>query len=149
MCGDSEKTDEQLTLLKKRLFAIEEEKKKILLEIESLNREKILKEIKAGKQLGSPASIKVPVSPQEKIDLFLALFRCRQNVFPKLWQNLKKGTKGYSPQCRNDFKPNICEKPKIKCSVCPHQAFDALDETAVRAHLEGKITIVNLCYSGR
>ncbi len=37
--------------------------------------------------LGQPASASVPVTPHEKIDLFLTLFRCRESVFPKLWQS--------------------------------------------------------------
>jgi hypothetical protein len=35
----------------------------------------------------------------------------------------------------------ICEKPRIKCSECPSQAFPALDNKALRKHLEGHETV--------
>lgn len=82
-----------------------------------------------------------PFSPVEKISLFLSLFRCREDVYPKLWQNPKTGMKGYSPVCRNEWFRGVCEKPRIKCSECLHQAFQPLDETAVRDHLTGKSVI--------
>ena len=81
------------------------------------------------------------LSPSEKIALFLSLFRCRSDVFPKLWENAKSGQKGYSPACRNEWFRGVCEKPRVKCSECLHQAFPPLDEVAVRAHLTGKQTI--------
>ena len=42
-----------------------------------------------------------PGTNEEKIDLFLSLFGARRSVYPKLWINLKKGSKGYSPACSN------------------------------------------------
>ena len=44
-----------------------------------------------------------PHSPEEKIGLFLSLFRCRGDVYPRLWDNPKTGKKGYSPVCRNEW----------------------------------------------
>ncbi len=82
-----------------------------------------------------------PLSSAEKIDLFLSLFRCREDVYPKLWENPKTGTKGYSPVCRNEWFRGVCEKPRVKCSECLHQAFPPLDEVAARDHLTGKSVI--------
>jgi len=83
----------------------------------------------------------VPLSPDEKIALFLSLFRCRGDVYPRLWENPKSGKKGYSPVCRNEWLKGVCEKPRVKCSECPHQAFPPLDEGAAREHLTGKAVI--------
>jgi superfamily II DNA or RNA helicase len=82
-----------------------------------------------------------PISPDEKIGLFLSLFRCRGEVYPRLWENPKTGKKGYSPVCRNEWARGVCEKPRVKCSECPHQAFPPLDEAAARDHLTGKAVI--------
>lgn len=82
-----------------------------------------------------------PLSPGDKIALFLSRFRCREDVYPRLWENLKTGRKGYSPACRNEWVRGVCEKPRVKCSECPHQAFPSLDETAAREHLTGKAVI--------
>ena len=81
------------------------------------------------------------LSPSEKIALFLSLFRCREDVYPRLWENAKDGRKGYAPACRNEWFRGVCEKPRVKCSECFHQAFPPLDETAARDHLTGKHTI--------
>ncbi len=82
-----------------------------------------------------------PFSPDEKISLFLSLFRCRGDVYPRLWENPNAGKKGYSPVCRNEWAREVCEKPRVKCSACPHQAFPPLDEAAARDHLIGKSVI--------
>ncbi len=90
---------------------------------------------------GLPISNNIPQSPEEKIRLFLKLFRCRENVYPKLWENLKQNRKGYSPACRNEWRHGICGKPKVKCSACQNQSFPSLDYTAVDSHLRGYQTI--------
>jgi len=82
-----------------------------------------------------------PHSPDEKITLFLSLFRCREDVYPKFWENPKNGMKGYSPVCRNEWFRGVCEKPRVKCSECLHQAFPPLDEAAARDHLTGRSVI--------
>ncbi len=81
------------------------------------------------------------LSPSEKIALFLSLFRCREDVYPRLWENAKDGRKGYAPACGNEWFRGVCEKPRVKCSECFHQAFPPLDEAAARDHLTGKHTI--------
>jgi superfamily II DNA or RNA helicase len=91
--------------------------------------------------LGRPAVAQVPTTAEEKVALFLSLFRCREDVFPRLWENLHKGTRGYSPACRNEWVPGTCEKPRTKCSECPNRDFLALDAEAVEAHLRGICTI--------
>ena len=87
------------------------------------------------------AGIGEGLSPSEKVALFLSLFCCREDVYPRLWENTKTGMKGYSPVCRNEWFRGVCEKPRVKCSECMHQAFPPLDEAAARDHLTGKCVI--------
>lgn len=82
-----------------------------------------------------------PGTNEEKIDLFLSLFGARRSVYPKLWINLKKGSKGYSPACSNEWVHGVCEKPRVKCSDCPNQNFPPLDHSAIHSHLIGRHTI--------
>jgi superfamily II DNA or RNA helicase len=82
-----------------------------------------------------------PGTNEEKIDLFLSLFGARRSVYPKLWINLKKGSKGYSPACSNEWVHGLCEKPRVKCSDCPNQNFPPLDHSAIHSHLIGRHTI--------
>jgi len=81
------------------------------------------------------------LTPDEKIALFLRLFACRTDVYPRLWENPKTARKGYSPACTNEWVRGVCEKPRAKCSECPRQAFPPLDAPAVRAHLTGRHTL--------
>jgi hypothetical protein len=81
------------------------------------------------------------MTSEEKLKLFRSLFRGRMDVFPRLWTNTKKGTKGYAPACGNEWKPGVCEKPKVKCGECPHQAFVPVDDQVVLDHLHGRHVI--------
>lgn len=76
-------------------------------------------------------------SPQEKINLFKSLFRGRDDVYAKRWQN-KEGKSGYSPVCLNEWVKGICSKPKIKCSDCDNKNYAVFDSIAIDSHLRGK-----------
>ena len=76
-------------------------------------------------------------SSKDKIDLFLSLFKGREDVCAKRWKNKP----GYSPYCYNDFKPGICSKPKIKCTECKNSNFAPFDEEQIKNHLLGKYVL--------
>ena len=76
-------------------------------------------------------------SPQDKIKLFISLFRGRDDVYAKRWQS-KEGKSGYSPVCLNEWAKGICNKPRIKCSECTNKDYAILDSTAIDKHLRGK-----------
>ena len=129
----------ELETLESRLRELQGESSSVQARIDKLRVAQI--SIEPRIRLGTPAVSSPPESVAGKIDLFLRLFRCRESVYAKLWENPKKGIKGYAPACLNEWKPGICNKPKIKCSECPHQAFPKLDAVAADAHLRGKQTI--------
>ncbi|MGH8737048.1 MAG: TOTE conflict system archaeo-eukaryotic primase domain-containing protein [Burkholderiales bacterium] len=79
-------------------------------------------------------------STAEKVGLFRKLFRGRSDVFPVRWES-SSGRSGYAPACANEWKPGVCEKPRVKCGECPNQAFVPLDDRAVYNHLAGAATI--------
>jgi superfamily II DNA or RNA helicase len=74
-----------------------------------------------------------------KINLFRSLFKGRDDVYAKRWENSKKGTSGYSPVCLNQWLAGVCGKPKIACAKCEHKSYAALDENVVENHLRGDI----------
>ncbi len=76
----------------------------------------------------------------EKILLFISLFKGRNDVYAKKWQN-KKGFSGYSPHCLNEWTPGICNKPRVKCSSCNQQRYSPLNESAIEKHLRGEMII--------
>ena len=81
-----------------------------------------------------------PLTPDRKIELFRSLFRGRDDVFAVRWES-RKGRAGYSPQCANEWRPGVCEKPRVRCAACPNQAFAPADHRAVRDHLQGRIVM--------
>ena len=74
---------------------------------------------------------------QEKIAIFGRLFAGRPDVFALRWENTKDGRTGYAPACSNEWAAGICGKPKIKCSVCPNQAFIPVTDQTIERHLRG------------
>ena len=121
--------------IKLQLQVLESQKQKLLTELKTLEASK---PDKAYVFFGNRAFPKNPETPKEKIELFLKLFRCRNDVFPRYWENKRKCTDGYSPACFNDWKKNFCFKPKVKCRNCINQVFIPFDEYAARDHLTGK-----------
>ena len=76
-------------------------------------------------------------STAEKVALVRGLFCGRGDVFPRLWMNAKTGKRGYAPACTNEWARGVCEKPRVKCGECPHQAFIPVDDRVVLDHLRG------------
>lgn len=89
----------------------------------------------------APAGIPVPNTSAEKIALFRRLFRGREDVFPRLWVNERKGNKGYAPACFNEWVRGVCEKPRVKCGECPNQAFIPVEDRVILDHLQGRHVI--------
>ncbi|MHB8871818.1 MAG: TOTE conflict system archaeo-eukaryotic primase domain-containing protein, partial [Candidatus Doudnabacteria bacterium] len=79
-------------------------------------------------------------SVEEKIKLFMSLFKGRNDVYAKRWQN-KEGKSGYSPVCTNEREIGICNKPKIKCADCTNKSFGVLNENVIEDHLKGNIVV--------
>ena len=80
-------------------------------------------------------------SARDKIALFRSLFRGREDVYSKRWENARTGKSGYAPACANEWAPRICEKPRVKCGACPNQSFPAMADEAIDGHLRGRHTL--------
>ena len=78
---------------------------------------------------------------REKVALFRSLFRGRDDVYPKRWENTRTGKSGYAPACANEWKPQICGKPRIKCGSCTSQAFLPVTDETIVDHLRGHHTL--------
>lgn len=78
-------------------------------------------------------------SPEEKINLFLSLFKGRSDVYAKRWEK-SDGKGGYSPVCLNEWDKVLCHKPKTKCSSCPNKIYSKLDNSVINKHIRGEIT---------
>jgi superfamily II DNA or RNA helicase/very-short-patch-repair endonuclease len=76
-------------------------------------------------------------SPAAKIALFRSLFRGRPDIYARRFVSSKTGGSGYAPACGNEWAPGVCEKPRIKCAVCPQQRFLQVSDDVIRWHLSG------------
>lgn len=75
---------------------------------------------------------------EAKLKLFQRLFRGRTDVYPQRWES-KAGKAGYSPACANEWRPGVCQKPKIKCGDCSFRQLVPLNDQVLYRHLAGEI----------
>jgi superfamily II DNA or RNA helicase len=82
-----------------------------------------------------------PGSAEQKVALFRRLFRGRDDVHALRWQSNSSGRSGYAPACANEWRPGICEKPRISCRDCQHRELLPLTDAAIYGHLAGVHTL--------
>ena len=135
--ADAPSNGAEAAQIRERLARLETEKAALesrLADIEARRADAVDMPLSAGPVTGrSPA--------RDKIALFRFLFRGRQDVYPKRWENAAKGKSGYALVCANEWAPRICGKPRVKCGACPNQAFREVTDEAIDAHLRGRHTI--------
>lgn len=95
-------------------------------------------------ELKRPGALPLPpptrLSPAEKVALFGRLFKGRTDAFPVRWESKTSGKSGYAPACANEWRPGVCEKPRIKCSECSHRELIPLTDAVLYGHLAGELT---------
>lgn len=93
----------------------------------------------------APLAVREPesttLSPEQKVALFRQLFRGRVDVYPVRWESKSSGKAGYAPACGNEWRPGVCEKPRIKCGDCTHRLLLPVSDDVIFGHLAGKHTI--------
>jgi superfamily II DNA or RNA helicase len=122
--------------LKGRLVALDRERSEIAELLGVLERTQALEQAKQPAPAAATVTMTSPTAA--KIALFRNLFRGREDVLPRRWENPKTGKAGYAPMCRNEWVRGVCGKPQVKCGECPNQAFVPVGDDIVRSHLAGK-----------
>jgi superfamily II DNA or RNA helicase len=131
-------TRKSIADLQKRLADIDRERADVLAALEKLERNAEAGLQATITQATTDSERQASLSNSEKVSLFRSFFKGREDVFPRRWENAKSGKSGYAPACHNEWIHGICEKPRIKCSNCPNQAFVPVSEDVVRSHLQGR-----------
>jgi hypothetical protein len=110
-------------------------------EITSLNQQKqqLLRELKTAPIDEPRVNISEDSTLDTNIRLFKELFRGRTDVYAKYWISRKTGKSGYSPVCKNEWVPKICQRATAKCFNCPHREFVPFDESVILKHLSGSL----------
>ncbi|CAM3958093.1 putative helicase D10 [Pseudomonas reidholzensis] len=73
-----------------------------------------------------------------KLALFRSLFKGRVDIYPLRWES-KSGKAGYAPACANEWRPGVCEKPRIKCGDCTQRQLLPVTDEVIYLHLAGAI----------
>ncbi len=127
----------EAALIRRRLARLEVEKAALEVRLVEIGgRSTALKDVLPS---AGPITNRSPTG--EKIALFRSLFRGREDVYSKRWENAAKSKAGYAPVCANEWVPRICDKPRVKCGACPNQAFREVTDEAIDGHLRGRHTI--------
>jgi len=109
--------------------------------LSSLNQQKqqLLRELKSVPISERSFTISEEISSDKKVKLFKELFRGRMDVYAKHWISRKTGKSGYSPVCKNEWVPKICQRSTVRCSECPNREFLPFDESAILKHLNSSV----------
>jgi superfamily II DNA or RNA helicase len=88
----------------------------------------------------TPRSSSAPsvLSTEQKVALFRRLFQGRTDVYPVRWESQTSGKSGYAPACGNEWKPGVCEKPRVKCGDCPNRDLLPVTDAVIFDHLAGQ-----------
>jgi hypothetical protein len=112
----------------------------LLDEIEALEKENELLKARLGITEPVHSESYADLDPLEKIRLFMSLFKGRDDVYARRWEN-REGRSGYTPVCLNEWKSGICRKPALKCSECQSKSYVALGEKVIAGHLRGNVVV--------
>jgi superfamily II DNA or RNA helicase len=134
--GDAHEIVQQIRALRDRMAALDGERSELTNRLDALERAHA--DYTVDGRANPTVTVTMTSPATEKVALFRSLFRGREEVFPRRWENPKTGKVGYSPVCRNEWVRGICEKPRVRCGECPNQAFVPFGDDAVRSHLTGK-----------
>jgi superfamily II DNA or RNA helicase len=135
---ESSDIEQRITEIEAELANLDYSRGQLLDELTKLRRQLLQKD--SPTQLSfhiQGISINNQSSQEEKIRLFRSLFKGREDVFPRRFENQKTGKSGYAPVCRNEWAAGICRKPRIACQECGFRAFVPISDEIIRNHLRG------------
>lgn len=128
--------EHQIAALEQKIQNLDAEREALAQDLNQLKHQQ--KQVqKIPSQQITEASVTQNSSSQDKVKLFRNLFKGRDDVYPKRWENSKTGKSGYAPACVNEWKPIVCEKPRIKCGDCLNRSFIPISDQVLINHLAG------------
>lgn len=134
------KLDQRIGDLERRIQSLDAEREALSQEL-TLLKHQHYEQHQNLVQLLASATLTRQSSSANKIKLFRDLFKGRDDVYPKRYENSKSGKSGYSPACSNEWRPNVCDKlnikRKIKCGDCQFRSFIPVSDSIIANHLAG------------
>ena len=133
--------EQQIAALEKKIWDIDVEREALFQDLTKLKHQSLQQQSLAQPITG--ATVTQQSSSKDKVKLFRDLFKGREDVYPKRFVNSKTGKSGYSPVCSNEWKPNVCEKPRVKCGDCQYRSFLPVSNQVIIKHLAGNDNVRN------
>jgi len=110
--------NDKVFALREKLKKLDAERAEVARELARLEREQ------AGSETSAAVSTVTRRSSSEaKICLFRGLFRGREDVYPKRWENNKTGKAGYAPACDNEWVKGFATSPESSAATAPTRHF--------------------------
>ena len=129
MSKKSDNVAQEIEAIERRLQMLEQEK------LQLMSRKAELEPVTSQLIASSPT-----LSPKDKVALFQKFFVGRDDIYAYRWES-SAGKSGYAVACHNEWKPGLCNKPKIKCSDCSNKAYKPLGAKTIYDHLSGTQTV--------
>jgi superfamily II DNA or RNA helicase len=129
----SDEINHLIASTKSELAELESRRSDLLAHLAELQNEKVA-QLQHG---NSRPAVNNQSTQGDKIALFRNLFRGREDIYPRRFESLKTGKKGYQPVCRNEWVRGVCGKPKTHCEDCQQREFIPFTNTVIRNHLQG------------
>jgi len=130
--------NEQIESIEKQLAELEGKRADLQIVLKALKEEKSKTiQTTVSDSIFPGAMVNQKSSTEEKTALFRSLFRGREDVYPRRWENNKTGKSGYQPACANEWIHEVCFKPKTKCSDCLIRVFLPVTDEVIHNHLSG------------
>ena len=129
--------EQRIATLEQKIQTIDVERDVLFQELSELKYQLRQRHQKELRLLTEKATVTQQSYTKDKINLFRDLFKGREDVYPKRFVNNKTGKSGYAPVCSNEWKPGVCEKPRIKCTDCQYRSFLPVNDQVISNHLTG------------
>ena len=129
--------EQRIATLEQKIQTIDVERDVLFQELSELKYQLRQRHQKELRLLTETATVTQQSYTKDKINLFRDLFKGREDVYPKRFVNSKTGKSGYAPVCSNEWKPGVCEKPRIKCTDCQYRSFLPVNDQVISNHLAG------------
>ncbi|RLA38933.1 MAG: restriction endonuclease subunit R [Gammaproteobacteria bacterium] len=123
----------RLEELQEQQASLDQQRAEVIAEIRQLQDQ-----VKSEEAVVPQSGIHSHSSEADKLHLFRKLFAGREDLFPLRFESRKSGRSGYQPACRNEWRPGVCHKPKVKCAKCECREFIPIYDGVIRQHLSGE-----------
>ena len=122
--------------IEERLRELEAERASLLESLKAAKRENRY----VGKRLELDQRV-YPETSGKRVELFEQMFAARKDVYPRYWENLSSGKKGYAPVCESVWIDGRKLKATEVFSRYGKSKFRPLDRQVLESHLRGQQTV--------